>query len=110
MLSREELGKRIRTVREELKISASQLGLGMDAGPGYISGIERGRSYPSMEKFLKMCDCMYISPAWIFDTDSDNPLMLSRLEQYFKFLSDEEKTAVLDMVRMLARNKENSVE
>jgi len=80
LISREELGARMREVREKHDLTQGQLidmmrGLELRAGrtpeefvtpkQSALSKIERGRTWPSTQVFSIFCRALKVSPEWL---------------------------------------------
>ena len=56
------LGKRLATVRKTRELTQERLAEMTDLANNYISNIETGRSIPSLETFIKLCEALEILP------------------------------------------------
>lgn len=56
------LGKRLASIRKEQKITQERLAEMTDLANNYISNIETGRSIPSLETLVKLCESLKITP------------------------------------------------
>ena len=59
--------QRIAKLRTDKNISARELSLQLGQSTGYINTIENGKSLPSMNMFLYMCEYFKIAPKDFFD-------------------------------------------
>lgn len=65
--SKELLGARIREVRKGLKMSQEQLSEMVDVDPRYISRIERGNCFPSLETLESIAHSLRVEMRELFD-------------------------------------------
>ena len=56
------IGKRLAAVRKERKLTQEKLAELTDLANNYISNIENGRSIPSLETLVKLCNALEITP------------------------------------------------
>lgn len=67
--TKELLGGRIRELRKGLKMSQEQLSERIDVDPRYISRIELGKCFPSLEKLERMSHALNAEMRDLFDYD-----------------------------------------
>ena len=60
-----EVGKRLRSQRENLQMTREQLCELIDVSPQYLSQVERGVKGLSLEKLLVMCDGLGLSTEYV---------------------------------------------
>ena len=60
-----EMGKRISIRRKELKMKQSELAELLEISNNHMSAIENGKQKPSMDTFIKICNCLKISPDYL---------------------------------------------
>ena len=77
---------KLRTLRNEKKISAREMSLELGQNVNYINYIENGKHLPSMQGFFLICEYLNIQPSEFlknhsedFQTTSDNITFLSKL-------------------------------
>ena len=78
--------KRLLQLRMQKGVSAREMSLDIGCSNGYITKIETGRSFPSMENFFYICDYFQITPKQFFDDGNDYPRELENLIQSLKLL------------------------
>lgn len=64
---KELLGARIREVRKGLKMSQEQLSEMVDVDPRYISRIERGNCFPSLDTLENIAQSLRVEMRELFD-------------------------------------------
>ena len=65
--TKELLGGRIRELRKGLKMSQEQLSEMIDVDPRYISRIELGKCFPSLEKLERIAEALNAEMRELFD-------------------------------------------
>jgi len=101
MIDEAYICKKITVLRMEKGISARDMSLSLGQNPGYINRIENGKSLPSMEMFLYICDYLKISPKDFFDEEQDIPQIISEIKDRCAELSEEKCRLLLDVARSL---------
>lgn len=61
----QEMGIRIKARRKELKIKQSELAEKIEISNNHMSSIENGREKPSMDIFIKICNCLKVTPDYL---------------------------------------------
>ena len=84
---------RITELRIKKNVSEYRMSLDLGHSDSYIRAITSGRALPSMSEF--------------FDEKTDNPILLGRLCEAAKGLSDEDMTALLTMAERLGKNNKS---
>lgn len=85
------VGKRIKTLRENAGISALSLSKMAKLDPSQISKIERGGAKPSLDSLERICHSLNISLSDFFaDEDVSLPLEQQQLLEATNFLSIEQ--------------------
>lgn len=56
-----DIGKRIQARRKELKLSQESLAEKIGIGPSHMSHLESGRTVPSMDVFISLCNVLEVS-------------------------------------------------
>ena len=60
-----KLGQRIRTIRENNKLTQETLAEMTDLSNNYISNIERNESIPSLQTLVKICSVLRVTPDYV---------------------------------------------
>ena len=61
----EEAGKRIRKRRKEMKLRQTELAKAAGISNHYLCNIERGKSIPSLEVFVEICNALRVTPDYL---------------------------------------------
>ena len=74
---------RLRQLREDRGETAREVSLLMRQSAGYISNLERGHNYPSMEMFFKLCWYYGVTPQEFFQdgTESDTERIAAKVRR-----------------------------
>lgn len=95
----EEFAKRLTWLRLQKDVSARDMSLSIGQNPGYINGIETGKTLPSMTVFFYICEYLNVSPKEFFDIEITHPKELDRLVTYARKLTGrqlEHITAIVE--------------
>lgn len=111
------LGANIQKLRNELHMSQSILAETIDVTIEYISKIENGRSYPKIDKLLKISQALQVSLNELFKFDTDEKSsankdkiierrskkdgMLIELDSILKRLDDKSVKQILSLSRFI---------
>ena len=60
-----EIGRRIAARRKELSLKQRQLCEMIDVNYKYVSSLETGRSAPSLEMIMRLCDALETTPDYL---------------------------------------------
>ena len=88
---------RVSELRIRRGVSESQMSVELNYSKGYIQSITSGRSLPSMEGFLSICDYCHITPQGFWETlgEAEEDDKMRRLVSYAKKLSDEDYNSLM---------------
>lgn len=81
--------QRITELREQLGIAEYRMSLELGHSRNYIQNIANGKSKPSIEEFLYICDYLGITPSAFFDEQTPNPIWVQKAMDGMKVLSDK---------------------
>lgn len=59
------MGKRIKTRRKELHIKQAELAETLEISNNHMSSIENGKQKPSLDTFIRLCDCLNVTPDYL---------------------------------------------
>jgi len=68
-VDREEFGRRLKKVRQEKRFSSEQLASLCKVNPVFIRQIETGARLPSLPVFVKLCNNLEVSPAYLLGNE-----------------------------------------
>ena len=100
------IGDRITELRIKKNVSEYQMSLDLGKNKSYIQSISSGRSLPTMENFLEICEYLVVTPCQFFDTALHNLPLYEKAADLLKQLDDEDMIAVISILhRLAARHK-----
>ena len=102
-MEKKDVALRLARLREKKGVSARDMSLSIGQNEGYINNIETGKSNPSLDGILYICDYLGITPAEFFDLDSTNPSKLDAIVKDMKKLNEQQLDIIAALVRDLAR-------
>ena len=99
-----EIAIRLAKLRTKKGVSARDMSLSIGQNPGYVNNIENGKSKPSLEGILFICDYLGITPSEFFDTESSNPSKLNSIVKDLKKLNDQQLETISALIKELIKN------
>ncbi len=72
------LRNRLMQLIKQKKVTDHKVSMDLGRSSSYIRGITSGRSLPSMSEFFYICEYFEITPAEFFNSDFDNPALISK--------------------------------
>ena len=94
---------RLAKLRAKKGISARDMSLSIGQNPGYINSIETGKSKPSMDNFLYICEFLGVTPGEFFDYESSNPTKLNSIVNDMKKLNDKQLEIIASLVKDMVK-------
>ena len=97
------VGSRIKTARENKKLTQEELAAMVDLSPTHISVIERGVKSPKLETFVRIANALGVSAdSLLVDVVENSTKGIScELYDYVSNLSKKEREKVLTVVRVM---------
>ena len=99
------IGQRIASLRSAKKISARSMSIELGQSTEYINQIENGRSLPSIEGLINICEFLDISLSDFFDTQTKYPLQYKTLLNELDKLDPFELEQVINLIKLINKNK-----
>ena len=96
------IAQRIARLRTNAGVSARDMSLSIGQSHNYITNIENGKSAPSIQGFLYICEYLKISPKDFFDDGTENPALLNEVIKKLKPLNSKALEAILVFVSELS--------
>jgi transcriptional regulator with XRE-family HTH domain len=59
------MGSRIKMRQKELHIKQAELAETLEISNNHMSSIENGRQKPSLDTFIRLCDCLNVTPDYL---------------------------------------------
>ena len=97
------VGSRIKTARENKKLTQEELAAMVDLSPTHISVIERGVKSPKLETFVRIANALDVSADYLLVDVVENSTkgISCELYDYVSNLSKKEREKVLAVVRVM---------
>ncbi len=95
--------ERITELRIQKDVSEHRMSLDLGHARSYIHGIVCGRTLPSMNEFLAICDYFEITPEYFFKQETNCGVLLSQLTKYAGSLSEEDLKILVDLTKRLMK-------
>ncbi len=95
--------ERITQLRIQKGVSEHRMSMDLGHAKSYIHGITSGRTLPSMAEFLAICDYFEITPQDFFDEGTANGVLLSKLTDTAKQLSEKDLAFVVAFAERLTK-------
>lgn len=93
--------QRITELRIKKGVSEYQMSLDLGHSRSYIQNITSGRSKPSFEEFLYMCEYLNVTPRDFFDEENANPILIQKALDGMRNLSDKDLLTLLSLIERL---------
>ncbi len=93
--------QRITELRIKKGVSEYQMSLDLGHSRSYMQNIASGRSKPSIEEFLYMCEYLNVSPSDFFDESEAEPFLVQKALDGMRTLSDRDLIFLLSMIDRL---------
>ncbi len=87
MIDEKFISDRIAALRIAKNISARDMSLSLGQSQSYINNIENGKSLPSMQMFIYICEFLEIAPKDFFDENIVEPITFAESLDAFKSLN-----------------------
>lgn len=104
-LNHQSIGKRIRLLRSQQRLSQMTLAEMIEKCPTYVSLVENGHRCPSLETLIDMANALRVSLDWLLAEHMENkaPEASSELSAIMEDCSDYERRVIVDSTRALKR-------
>ena len=99
------ISERISILRTKKNISEYRMSTDLGHSKSYIQSISSGRSMPSMNEFLYICEYLGVTPLEFFDEGNDDPEALKEFIEEGKKLSPEAMQHILHLMKELNSKK-----
>lgn len=97
----EYVKQRITELRIKKGVSEYQMSLDLGHSRSYIQNISSGRSKPSIDEFLYICEYLQVTPSDFFDATQVHPILVQKALDGMKQLSDKDILLLLSMIDRL---------
>ncbi|MGM0167994.1 hypothetical protein IGI39_003006 [Enterococcus sp. AZ135] len=96
----EYFGDKLKALRKAKKMTQLDLGNRVGVSKWAITSYEQGRTSPSVEILIKLCDILDVSSDYLLGISDNLPIQLNSVG-----LSDEEVRLLLEFLNLIERNR-----
>lgn len=93
--------QRLIKLRNEKGVSARDMSLSIGQSASYISGLENGNGFPSMQVFFYICEYLDVTPAEFFDAGECHPSQYQEILENLKGLKPETLHHISEIIKEL---------
>ncbi len=93
--------ERISILRTKKGVSEYKMSLDLGHSKGYIQSISSGKSFPSVQELLYICDYLGVSPKEFFDEGIDDPQLVRQLYGLTKNMPEEDLKVLISTAERL---------
>ncbi len=93
-----DIRKRITDLRMKKGVSEYKMSLDLGHSRSYIQNIVSGRSLPSLEEFLYICEYLNVTPKTFFDDSAAEPILIQKALDGMRGLKDKDLLALLSLI------------
>lgn len=97
--------QRITELRLKKGVSEYQMSLDLGHSRSYIQNIASGRSKPSIEEFLYICEYLGVTPKVFFDASEAEPILMQKALDGMRTLSDKDMLTLIGLIDRLKEEK-----
>lgn len=93
--------QRITQLREQKGVAEYRMSMELGHSRNYIHNITNGKSRPSIEEFLYICEYLGVTPAAFFEESDPLPLLTQQAIDGMNALSEKDRIFVLSLIERL---------
>lgn len=97
--------ERITELREQKGIAEYRMSLELGHSRNYIQNIATGKSKPSIEEFLYICEYLGVTPSDFFDEGNKRPILIQKAVDCMNTLSDKDILLVISLIDRLSNGE-----
>ncbi|KJS90450.1 MAG: XRE family transcriptional regulator [Desulfosporosinus sp. BICA1-9] len=105
ILGVEFIRKRITDLRLKKGVSEYKMSLDLGHSRSYIQNIIAGRSLPSIEEFLYICEYLNVTPKAFFDDSEAEPILIQKALDGMRGLPDKDLLMLIGLIDRLKEGK-----
>ncbi|CAM3093385.1 helix-turn-helix transcriptional regulator [Lactococcus hircilactis] len=99
-MGKEYIGNKLRSLRKAKKLSQAELAQKLNLSSWAVASYEQGKSYPSVEGLMKICDIFGVSSDYLLGLSDKLPDKLA-----LNGLNDEEIELILQFIDLVVQNR-----
>lgn len=100
--------QRITELREKKGVAEYKMSLELGHSRNYIQNISNGKSKPSIEEFLYICDYLGVTPSDFFDEQNEQPILVQKVVNGVRTLSEQDLILLLSLIDRLNNGSSNT--
>lgn len=105
MVNENFIRERITQLRLRKNVSEYKMSLDLGHSKGYIQNIVSGRTLPSLNEFLYICEYLNVSLKDFFDEDIHYPVLVQKAVDGMKDMDDEDLIALIGIIERLNKKQ-----
>lgn len=98
----EEFRKRLKELRKAKSIKAIDMSFDIGQNGSYISSIESGRNFPTMQGFFYICEYLKITPSEFFSFNINNPIEFNEMVKNLSKLKPKDVESLANIINTMA--------
>ena len=99
--------QRITELREKKGVAEYKMSLELGHSRNYIQNIANGKSKPSIEEFLYICDYLGVTPSDFFDEQNKRPILIQKAVYGMSSLSDQDILLIISLIDRMKNGSHN---
>jgi len=97
--------QRITELRMKKGVSESKMSMDLGHSKSYIQNIASGKSAPSLQEFLYICEYLGVTPDAFFDLSAKEPILIQKAVEGMRSLKDADLLALISIIERLGRGE-----
>ncbi len=93
---------RISVLRTEKNVSEYRMSTDLGHSKSYIQSISSGRSVPSLNEFLYICEYLGVTPREFFDEEMNEPQLARQLYEMTRNMSEADLKVLIGIAQRLS--------
>ena len=102
-MNEKDIALRLSQLREKKDVSARDMSLSIGQNPSYINNIETGKTKPSLDGIILICEYFGMTLSEFFDIDSSYSLKMNSIITDLKKLDDQQLDAIEVIIKGMAK-------
>ena len=96
------ISERISILRTKKNVSEYRMSTDLGHSKSYIQSISSGRSMPSMNEFLYICEYLGVTPKEFFDDNIGEPQLVQKLYELTRDMSEDNLSILIELAERLS--------
>lgn len=103
-MDQEFIRRRITELRMQKGVTEYKMSMDMGHNKSYMAHISSGRTMPSLQELLYICEYLEVRPCDFFDDTSTYPILVQQALAMLKDLEEEDIIALISLMKRLKAN------